>query len=230
MPDGEAILVSGGSSGLGAAVVSAAGEAGYRPLVIDLRAPGPNASDHEIADVSDARSVATAIERLTRRRGGLAAVVTCAGIDRPGPLAQADWEDWQRVIGVNLLGTASVVHGALPHLPKRGGHVVTVASTLGMRAVSDATAYCASKFGVVGFTRGLAAELAGRVKVTLLIPGGMQTQFFDDRSEQYRPGEDADLNDPRRVAQAVLFALAQPDGCNVQELVVTPANDSSWPP
>jgi NADP-dependent 3-hydroxy acid dehydrogenase YdfG len=58
----------------------------------------------------------------------------------------------------------------------------------------------------------------------------MQTHFFDDRSEQYRPGEDADLNDPRRVAQAVLFALAQPDGCNVQELVVTPANDSSWPP
>jgi short-subunit dehydrogenase len=106
---------------------------------------------------------------------------------------------------------------------------VTVASTLGLRAVSDATAYCASKFGVVGFTRALAVELAGRVGVTLLIPGGMRTAFFDGRAAQYRPGPDADLSDPDDVAQVVLDVLRQPVGCEVRELVVASSTEPSWP-
>ena len=111
----------------------------------------------------------------------------------------------------------------------RSPTIVTVASTLGLRALSDATAYCASKFGVVGFTRSLAIELAGRVGVTLLVPGGMQTPFFDGRPDQYKPGPDAELNRPDDVAAAVLFALDQPPGCEVRELVVTPSTEPSWP-
>jgi short-subunit dehydrogenase len=106
---------------------------------------------------------------------------------------------------------------------------VTVASTLGLRALPDATAYCASKFGVVGFTRALAAEMAGRVGVTLLLPGGMATAFFDGRDEQYKPPSDAKLNDPADVAEAVLFALRQPPGCDVRELLICPSLESSWP-
>jgi short-subunit dehydrogenase len=133
------------------------------------------------------------------------------------------------VIGVNLLGTANVVRASLSHLEPSRGKVVTVASTLGMRALSDATAYCASKFAVVGFSRALSAELAGRVGVTLLIPGGMQTAFFDDRDPQYKPGPDTQLNDPNDVAQAVVFALSQPAGCEVKELLITNSAETSWP-
>jgi NAD(P)-dependent dehydrogenase (short-subunit alcohol dehydrogenase family) len=161
--------------------------------------------------------------------GGLDGVVTAAGIDMPGRLADVAAADWERVITVDLLATAAVIRAALPHLERSGGAVVTVASTLGLRALSDATAYCAAKFGVVGFTRALAAELAGRVGVTLLVPGGMRTAFFDGRDEQYRPGADAALNDPADVAGAVLFALRQPPGCAVRELVVCPAQESSYP-
>jgi short-subunit dehydrogenase len=106
---------------------------------------------------------------------------------------------------------------------------VTVASTLGLRALPDASAYCASKFAVVGFTRALALEMAGRVGVTLLIPGGMRTAFFDGRDEQYRPGADAQLNSPSDVAAAVIFALRQPPGCELRELVITPSREPSWP-
>src|SRR5207245_10287973 len=109
------------------------------------------------------------------------------------------------------------------------GTVVTVASTLGLRALSDATAYCAAKFGVVGFTRALAAELAGSVGVTLLIPGGMRTGFFDGRDEPYRPAPDAALNDPADVAGAVVFALSQPPGCAVRELTICPSREPSYP-
>src|SRR2546430_612371 len=132
-------------------------------------------------------------------------------------LADIAAEDWERVVAVNLLGTAAVVRAALPSLVQRQGTVVTVASTLGLRALSDATAYCASKFGVVGFTRALAAELAGRVGVTLLIPGGMRTAFFDGRDPQYQPPADAQLNDPHAVAAAVRTALDQPSRCELRE-------------
>jgi NAD(P)-dependent dehydrogenase (short-subunit alcohol dehydrogenase family) len=130
---------------------------------------------------------------------------------------------------VNLLGTAAVVRAALPHLERSHGRVVTVASTLGLKAVSDATAYCASKFGVVGFTRALAVETAGRVGVTMLVPGGMDTRFFEGRDEQYRPGADAQLAPPADVADAVVFALGRPAGTELRELVVCPSTEPSWP-
>ncbi|MEV4764737.1 SDR family oxidoreductase, partial [Micromonospora chokoriensis] len=149
--------------------------------------------------------------------------------DTPGRLADVPAEVWERVVTVDLLATAAVIRAALPYLERSAGTVVTVASTLGIKAVSDATAYCAAKFGVVGFTRALAAELAGVVGVTLLIPGGMRTAFFAGRDPQYQPGTDAVLNDPADVADTVLFALAQPAGCAVRELVVCADLESSYP-
>lgn len=166
---------------------------------------------------------------LAERAGGLDGVFTAAGTDACGPLSTVSTADWERVVKVNLLGTAAVVRAALPYLERSRGTVVTVASTLGIKAVSDATAYCASKFGVVGFTRALAAELAGRVGVTLLIPGGMWTHFFDDRTDQYKPPPDAKLNQPENVAATVVFALQQPPGSEVRELVVCGSEEGSWP-
>ena len=231
MPNGElgTVLITGGSSGLGAAVVAAVAKDGGRPVVLD-RVPPPDADvEHEVVDLSDGRAAEAAVARVIERCGGPHAVFTSAGTDACGRLEDIPAEDWERVVQVNLLGTVAVVRAALPSLEAAGGRIVTVASTLGLRALSDATAYCASKFGVVGFTRALAAELAGRVGVTLLVPGGMHTAFFDERDEQYKPPADAKLNQPEDVAAAVLFALRQPPGCEVRELVVCPSMESSWP-
>ncbi|HVL07382.1 MAG TPA: SDR family oxidoreductase [Acidimicrobiales bacterium] len=231
MPDDSPgnVLVTGGASGLGAAVVRAVLDAGGRPVVLDLRHPLAGGVDHELVDLADGRAAEQAVRTLAERSGGLDAVVTAAGTDACGVLSDVPAEVWEKVIAVNLLGTAAVVRAALPFLERSGGKVVTVASTLGLRALSDATAYSASKFGVVGFTRALTLELAGRVGVTLLIPGGMQTAFFDERDPQYKPGPDAKLNRPQDVAGAVLFALRQPPGCEVRELVITPSTEPSWP-
>jgi len=222
------VLVTGGASGLGAAVVDAVASAGGHPVVLD-RAPCESGVDQETVDLADPRAAEAAVRTVSERVGGLDAVVTCAGTDACGRLDDVPGDDWDRVVLVNLLGTAAVVRAALPDLLERRGRVVTVASTLGLRALSDATAYCASKFGVVGFTRALAAETQGRMGVTMLVPGGMHTAFFDGRAEQYLPPPDAKLNQPADVAQAVLFALRQPPGCEVRELVVTPAVEGSWP-
>ncbi|HEY0699003.1 MAG TPA: SDR family oxidoreductase [Micromonospora sp.] len=225
---GPSVLVTGGSSGLGAAVVEAVTSAGGRPCVLDRRPPADGVPFVE-CDLADTRAAEEATRQLAERAGGLDGVVTAAGVDVPGRLADVPAETWERVVAVDLLATAAVIRAALPWLERSNGRVVTVASTLGVKAVSDATAYCAAKFGVVGFTRALAAELAGTVGVTLLVPGGMRTGFFDEREERYRPGPDADLTEPTNVAAAVLFALSQPPGCSVRELVVCADRESSYP-
>ncbi|MEV5745015.1 SDR family oxidoreductase [Microbispora rosea] len=222
------VLITGGASGLGRATAMAVAKAGGRPLVVDVDEPD-GGFDHVRADLADREQAERAVRELAGRAGGLDGVVTAAGVDACGRLEDVAAEQWERVIGVNLLGTAAVVRAALPYLRRSDGKVVTVASTLGVRALSDATAYCASKFGVVGFTRALAAELAGQVGVTLLIPGGMQTNFFNDRPDQYKPGPDTRLNQPEDVASAILFALGQPQGCEVRELVVCASTETSWP-
>jgi NAD(P)-dependent dehydrogenase (short-subunit alcohol dehydrogenase family) len=227
------VLVTGAASGLGRAVARAVAAAGGTPLLLD-RVPverDPQLADAPslVADLADGRGSEAAIGRLLADAGGLDAVVTAAGTDRCGPMADVPAAEWERVVGVNLFGTAAVIRAALPALTASRGRIVTVASTLGLRALPDASAYCASKFGVVGMTRALAAELAGTVGVTLLVPGGMDTAFFDGRPAQYKPGPDAQLNDPAEVADAVLYALTRPDGSEVREMVVCASTEPSWP-
>jgi NAD(P)-dependent dehydrogenase (short-subunit alcohol dehydrogenase family) len=222
------VLVTGGASGLGAAVAEAVASEGGTPVVLDLREPARGVAFEQV-DLSRPREAEAAVRRVADSHGGLDAVVTAAGIDACGELGDVDPDAWDRVIAVNLLGTVAVVRAALPHLERSTGRVVTVASTLGVRALPAATAYCASKFGIVGFTRALAAETSGRVGVTMLIPGGMQTAFFDGRPEEFKPAADQQLNDPADVARTVVFALRQPPGCEVRELLVAPATEPSWP-
>ena len=228
-PELGTVIVTGGSSGLGAATVTALQERSATPVVLDLNPPPGNGVAHELVDLADARAAEEAVGRVAERHGGIDAVVAAAGTDACGKLEDVEPERWDRVVLVNLLGTAAVVRAALPHLERARGRVVTVSSTLGLRALSDATAYCASKFGVVGFTRALAAETGGRVGVTLLLPGGMQTHFFDGRPEEFKPAPDQHLNRPEDVARTIVFALRQPPGCELRELLVAPATEPSWP-
>jgi NAD(P)-dependent dehydrogenase (short-subunit alcohol dehydrogenase family) len=108
-----------------------------------------------------------------------------------------------------------------------GGHIVSIASTAAKRAWANASAYCASKAGLAAFTHALGVE--GRpfhIRTTVIVPGGMRTRFFDRFAE---PPDPATLNEPANVARAILFALAQPPGSVVQEILVTPPTESSWP-
>lgn len=222
------VLITGGASGLGAAIARAVTDAGGTAIVVDrdISAVSDNAFQ---ADVSDTRATERLVGEIAEQYGGLDAVVTAAGIDRCGRLDDVDATEWERVIGVNLLGTVAVVRAALPSLMTSHGRVVTVASSLAIKAVADATAYCASKFGVLGFTRALAAETKGQIGVTTLIPSGMKTRFFDDRDEKYKPQDDSRLQEPTDVADAVIFALGMPATSEIRELVITHPEEDSWP-
>lgn len=223
------VLVTGGGAGLGAAVVQAVRDAGGTPVVLDLDVSEVGDVLAYKVDVTDSAAVSAAVQEAAQELGGLDAVVTAAGIDSPGKLDDVSTDVWEKVVLVNLFGTASAVRAALPYLRESKGRVVTISSSLGLRALSDATAYCASKFGVIGFTRALAAETKGEVGVTTVVPAGMRTGFFDDREENYKPQDRSKLNDPANVAASIVFALSQPEGCEIRELVIAHEEEPSWP-
>ena len=143
-----------------------------------------------------------------------------------------NWLDWDDVLGVNLRGTFVGAREAARAMVARGegGVIVNISSTASFRADAPGAAhYVASKFGVRGFSQALAAESAGRIGVTNIIPAGMRTAFFEGRTEQYKPGPDAQLIEPEYVANSILFALSQPAGCEIRELSIMPATEPSWP-
>jgi NAD(P)-dependent dehydrogenase (short-subunit alcohol dehydrogenase family) len=221
------VIVTGAASGLGEAIAQGVAREGGTPVSLDLNSA--DGFESELVDLADTAAAEAATRAVIDRHGGLDAVVAAAGTDACGPLDGVAGADWNRVVEVNLMGTAAVIRAALPALERRRGRVVTVASTLGIRGLADATAYCASKFGVVGFSRALAAETAGRIGVTLLMPGGMETAFFDGREEKYKPPADARLAPPGEVAEAALFALSRPPAVELREALVCPPTESSWP-
>ena len=133
------IFVTGGASGLGEAVALAVRDAGGIPAVMDINPPRDDLPWQK-ADLSDGAATAEALDRLVEQVGPPDAVVTAAGTDCCGPLDKVPAEEWDRVIKVNLIGTAAVVRAALPHLRQRHGRAVIVGSTLVLWPAGEATA------------------------------------------------------------------------------------------
>ena len=183
-------------------------------------------------DVSDARSVADAIETVVSRFGAVDVAVNNAGLDHTYSIEELSIEQWDQVIGVNLRGPFLIAKQVFPRMRENGGgHIVNVASTAALRQWANAAAYHASKAGLIGLGRSLSVE--GRphnIRVTTIIPGGMRTHIFDRFLEQGIPMPDnANLQDPARVAEAIVFALRMPSPSVVQEMLVTPLTETSWP-
>jgi 2-dehydro-3-deoxy-L-rhamnonate dehydrogenase (NAD+) len=227
--DSRRVVITGGGSGLGLACAEAVSRAGGTPVVLDKDITNASAYRAHELDVTDRAAVQRTITTVAEELSGIDAIVTAAGMDIPGELDEISAEQWEQVLAVNLLGTVSAVRAALPYLKESHGRVVTVSSTLALKGASGATAYSASKFGVRGFSQALAAETAGTVGVTNLIPGGMKTKFFDGRTEQYKPQDDSRLNEPARVAEAIVFALTQPQNVEVREMLIAHEGEDSWP-
>lgn len=233
--NGKTALVTGAASGLGRATAEALATAGYRVAALDLDAtriaPGEGIAPFA-CDVSDANSVSGSIAQVLEHLGRLDVAVNCAGVDHTYWVEQMSVAQFDQVIGVNLRGPFLVAKAVWPAMTAQGGgHIVNVASTAALRAWSGASAYHASKFGLLGLGRALSVE--GRetgIRVTTLIPGGMRTGFFERFKEQGIPMPDPEgLQDPVDVAQAIVFAVSSPPTSIIQEMVITPIGEPSWP-
>jgi NAD(P)-dependent dehydrogenase (short-subunit alcohol dehydrogenase family) len=171
----QRVIITGAASGIGAATVRALRQRGAEVVGLDLKA-----TDDLIAcDVTDQQSVDAAVAEAVKRLGGLDALVNCAGIGLPQSATERPGIDALRVLDVNLLGTWRVTASALPALRASHGRVVNISSGLAHLAVPFATAYGASKRGVVGYSEQLRAEVGDEVTVTTVYPGYIRTPIHD---------------------------------------------------
>ncbi|HET8523299.1 MAG TPA: SDR family oxidoreductase [Thermomicrobiales bacterium] len=241
--NGKVALVTGAGSGLGEATARAFADAGCAVACLDLNQDAAQrvACDLERqgektlafgCDVSDAESVSRSVAAVLTRLTRIDIAVNCAAVDYTYWVDELTVDQWDREIAVNLRGPFLVAKAVMPGMRDQGGgHIVNVASTAAVRAWTGASAYHASKWGILGFSRGLGAE--GRrdnIRVTTVIPGGMQTHFFDRFVEQGIPMPDpANLQSPANVARSIVFAVSLPPDSVMQELIITPMNEPSWP-
>ncbi|HLL51620.1 MAG TPA: SDR family oxidoreductase [Thermomicrobiales bacterium] len=236
-------LVTGAGSGLGEATALRLARDGVCIACIDLDeeragrtaaaidASGSNAIGIG-CDVSDETAVESAIERILQTWDHVDIAVNCAGVDYVLGVDEMTVAQWDRVIGVNLRGPFLIARAVFPVMKRLGGgDVVNVASTAALRAWGNASAYHASKWGLLGFSRGLGVEgRAAGIRVTTIIPGGMNTHWFDRFPEQGIPLPDqSNLQDPATVADAIAYAVALPRGSAMQEMLITPLSETSWP-
>src|SRR5712672_2757334 len=242
---GKVVLVTGAGSGLGEATAHAFARAGCAVVCIDIHGEAAERVRRDLAgqgqdtkcialqcDVSNAEAVFKRIEAVDAHFGRLDIVANCAAIDHTVSVNEMSIEQWDQVINVNLRGPFLMAKAAMPLMRKHhSGHIFNIASTAATRAWANASAYHASKWGLVGFSRGLGVEgRADGIRVTTIIPGGMRTHFFDRFADQGIPmPEEKNLQDPANVARVIVFAARVPPESALQEVIITPLTETSWP-
>lgn len=231
-------LVTGGGTGIGAAVAQRLASEGMNVTVLGRRreklaalVTGEPAHMHAVvADVSDAGQVAAALADATQRFGAVQVLVNNAGAAESAPFLKMDEALWRRMLDVNLTGTMICTQAMLPGmLEARWGRVVNIASTAGQVGYAYVAAYCAAKHGVIGLTRALALELATKgVTVNAVCPGYTETDIVQQsiarvvaktertaeqaRAEFVKSNPQGRLVRPREIADAVAWLCGEGAG------------------
>jgi NADP-dependent 3-hydroxy acid dehydrogenase YdfG len=224
MPDNRVFLITGASSGIGAASARAAAAAGFR---VALAARSQDALEELVGEIGENQAIALAcdvtdyesqqqmVAKTLDRFGSIDAVFANAGTGgKPGGFSAAPIDSWQRIVEVNILGVAYTLRASLKALKRAKGHVLITGSVAGRRTIAGSM-YSASKWAVTAMGYGLREELRGTgVRVTLIEPGMVDTPFFDAPKPEALRADD--------IARAVVYALQQPAGIDVHELMVLP--------
>jgi NADP-dependent 3-hydroxy acid dehydrogenase YdfG len=233
------ILVTGGARGLGEAICKEMHQSGatvipadFRKELVETVASGLETNGKQvkpvIIDLCDEYQMEEGIRQVIDQYGRLDVLVNNAGTDKTVSIEELNISDWDNVMAVNLRAPFVLSKLAFPYMREQGGgHIINIVSTAAKRAWANASAYHASKWGLLGFSHALHVE--GRphnIKVTAVVVGGMRTPFLLDRFPDLDPGL---LQDPKNVAQAIRFLLTQPPETVIPELTVLPMKETSWP-
>lgn len=226
----QVCAVTGGAKGIGLATAQALLARGARVALLDLENV---ALDHPHAlsircDVSHAADVQSAVNQITERLGPIDVWVNNAGLARHRWIPDYTEEEIDLMLAVNLKGTILGSQAALKAMiPHKRGHIINVISTASLRGIPSETVYCAAKWGVRGFTQGLAEEAAAhRIRVTAILPGGVDTAFWDDASQRQAPKQL--FLKPEHIANGIVSCIEMDDFCVPRELVLRSLDDSDF--
>jgi NADP-dependent 3-hydroxy acid dehydrogenase YdfG len=222
--DDKVFLITGASTGIGAATARHAAEAGYR-LVLAARsvdkltalADELGGADRALAiecDVTEWEAQESMVRQAVEHFGAIDVVFANAGFGATRGFLEETPEHWRSMVLTNVLGVAYTIRATLPELKDRTGHMVITSSVAGRRVLSGSL-YSASKHAVTAMGEALRQEVNGTgVRVTLIEPGGVETPFFSKPAEGRLDADD--------IARAVMFAVAQPPHVDVNEMLIRP--------
>jgi NAD(P)-dependent dehydrogenase (short-subunit alcohol dehydrogenase family) len=243
----QVALVTGASSGLGRATALALAGAGADVALLARSEPDLQQVAAEIAaigrralplplDLANAEQIAVAVRRTVETFGRVDILVNAAGTDVPGQVIDLPLEGWDRVLDVNLRAPFALAKAVFPHMQQAGrGTIINVSSVAGKRGWANAAAYCASKFGLTGFTQALAAEGKPHgIRACVLYPGGMLTSWGtwspDERDAQDRaPPPPTKALPPEEVAALIVWIASAPPELVLNEAIVSPLEEGGWP-
>jgi NADP-dependent 3-hydroxy acid dehydrogenase YdfG len=227
------LLITGASSGIGAATAKRAAESGYRLALAARRKDrlerlaeelgGPERAVAVRCDVAEWDQVEAMARATLDAFGRIDAVFANAGFGAKRGFLEESPEHWRAMVLTNVLGVALTIRATLPHLLERGtGHYVLTSSVAGRRAVPGSL-YSATKWAVGAIGEGLRAELRlmhenTRIRVTLIEPGMTDTDFFDQRPQNALEDDD--------IARAVVYAISEPERVDVNEILVRPTSQA----
>jgi len=229
---GSVAIVTGAGSGIGRAIALTLAQAGLRVALAARTKQTLETVFHDITkedgeavviptDVSNETQVETLISRVKEKWGQLDILITSAGGASFGPLVDSRTEDWDAMLNINLRGTyLCCKHALRVMIPQGRGHILNVLSIASQLILPGSSGYTASKFGALGLTKVIAAEVRSLgIKVTAVIPGAVDTPLWD------KSGGTLDRNkmlSPTDVAEAILSIIAQPPGIHTDEIVLMP--------
>jgi NADP-dependent 3-hydroxy acid dehydrogenase YdfG len=231
--DGKTAIVTGASSGIGAATATALRREGAKVAAGARRVDRLDADLALELDVTDPASCARFVERAVSELGPLDVLVNAAGLALGrDPFDASTEEDERVVLETNVNGLIRMTRLCLPHL-RDGGHIVNMGSVAGRQAYENAALYVTSKFAVRGFSYALREDLLGRpIRITTVDPGLVETDFslvrFRGDAETARAVyTGVEAMSPDDIAECILFALTRPPHVNVDEIVVKALAQSS---
>ncbi|MFN4269172.1 MAG: SDR family oxidoreductase [Thermosynechococcus sp.] len=228
----QQVLITGASSGIGAATAIAFAQAGFNVVLLG-RSPAKLAAVHAqvvacgveahtfSVDFSDPAPLRSRLDEILARVGEVHVLVNNAGIARTAPLIDQPLADWQQILNVNLTSALICSQAVLPQLRSRQcGTIVNVVSIAGRQVFPDWGAYCVSKFALMALTKTMAAEeRAHGIRVIAICPGAVDTPIWDDVAGDFdRTG----MLTPEHVANTILYTTQLPQTAFVEELVVMP--------
>jgi len=237
MPQDKVVLITGASSGIGAAIASELGAAGAKVVLGARRTDRLDALAGEIRknggevltrrlDVTDRAGVAAFAKAARETFGRVDVIVNNAGIMPLSPMASLKVDEWDRMVDVNIKGVLYGVAAVLPEMTERGsGHIINIASIGALSVVPTAAVYCATKYAVRAISEGLRQE-NNKIRVTCVYPGVVESELADTitdpvAAEAMRAYRAIALK-PDAIARAVRYAIAQPDDVDVSDIVVRP--------
>lgn len=231
----KVIVITGASSGIGQATAEALVREGARVMLAARRVDrleslvkklGDQATFHK-TDVTDRQQVLDLAKAALDKFGQIDGWVNNAGLMPLSPIADGLVDQWDQMVDVNIKGVLYGIHAAIPSMLTQGfGDIVNIASVAGHVVFPTAAVYCGTKFAVRAISEGLRHELAGKVRVTIISPGAVETELpnsitSDAVKESLKPIFDIAIK-PEAIANAIVYALSQPRDVSVNEMVIRP--------